>query len=147
MRSRERPAGHAVHPLLIVLPLSLLGMSVAFDLIGMLTGLALWGPMACWNLAVGILAGLLAGFSGLLDLLDLPAHTRASKVGLFHAIANLAALALFTVSFAARVAGPAPLPGPGSVALSLSGMAVAVVSGWLGTVLSARLAAQRGGAA
>ena len=38
MESKAKLVGHAIHPMLIVFPLGLLGMAVIFDLIYLATG-------------------------------------------------------------------------------------------------------------
>ena len=139
MKSRVRIAGHAVHPMLIVFPLGLLSISFAFDLIGLATKTAVWGVVAYWNVAAGVILGVVAGVIGLLDLTAIPPGTRASRVGIAHGIANLSGLACFAISLAARTASEEALPGPVAVAFSGAGVALALVGGWLGGELVERL--------
>src|SRR5689334_4935974 len=99
MQGKARLAGHAVHPMLMVFPLGLLGMSVVFDIIGLATKSVVWGTVAYWNIAAGLVSGLIAGAFGLVDYLSIPSGTRAARVGLFHALLNVVVLGLFAVSF------------------------------------------------
>src|SRR5688572_8615390 len=89
MPNKARLAGHAVHPMLIVFPLGLLGMSVVFDLVGIVTRNAVWGVVSYWNIAAGIVTGLVAGLFGLLDLRALPSGTRSARVGVVHGVINV----------------------------------------------------------
>src|SRR5215216_7695310 len=59
MESRAKLAGHAIHPMLITLPLGLLGTAVVFDIIRAFTNEADLAVASFYMLAAGIL-GLLA---------------------------------------------------------------------------------------
>jgi uncharacterized membrane protein len=139
MRSRVRVAGHAVHPMLVVFPLGLLGISVVFDILGLATGQNVWGTVAYWDIAAGLVMGLAAGLFGFLDLLGIPSGTRAARVGLMHAIFNVVVLGLFAVSFAIRTLDRSILPSALAFILSVTGLGLAVISGWLGGELVEQL--------
>jgi uncharacterized membrane protein len=136
MPARERPFGYAVHGAIVVLPLGLLGSSVVFDVVASLTHEDVWGVVAYWDLAAGILCGALAGAFGLVDLRWLPAGSRASRAGIAHAALNVAGLFLFGVGFMIRTLARSLLPGSAALACSLGGLAFAFASGWLGTALA-----------
>lgn len=118
--------------MLVVFPLGLLGMSVVFDIVGLASGLPLWGRVAYWNIAGGIVSGLVAGAFGLADYVAIPSGTRAKRVGLAHALSNVAVLSLFATSFGLRAGDGSFLPGTGALLLSLLGLAAALVGGFLG---------------
>ena len=118
--------------MLIVFPLGLLGMSVIFDVIGLATGGSVWGLVAYWNIAAGLVIGLLAGAFGLVDLLAVPPGTRAARVGLTHALLNVVVIGFFAISFVLRTLDPSPLPSIAAFVVSVIGLLVAVVSAWLG---------------
>ena len=61
MESRAKLAGHAVHPMLVTLPLGLLGTAVIFDIIRAFTDDADFAVASFYMLAAGIIGGLLAG--------------------------------------------------------------------------------------
>ena len=128
--------GHPIHPMLIVFPIGLLGMSVIFDLIGAATGDYLWSGMAYYMIGAGLLSGLAAAIFGVIDWLGLPSDTRAKRVGLRHAISNAAALGLFFWSWRLRYDAP---PAAAAYWLSALGMAMLLVGGWLGGELVDRL--------
>src|SRR3954454_8451933 len=77
MESRAKLAGHAIHPMLIVFPLGLLGISLVFDIAYFLTSDASFAAAAFWDITAGIIGGLLAALFGLVDWLAIPNGTRA----------------------------------------------------------------------
>jgi uncharacterized membrane protein len=117
--------------MLVVFPLGLLGSSVLFDLAYLATGNGRWADIAYWMIVCGVLGGVIAALFGLVDWLAIPRGTRAWSVGLAHALANSVVLALFGASWLLRADAP-EVPGALAIGLSLLGVAVAVVGGWLG---------------
>src|SRR5207248_115009 len=103
MQSKVKLLGHGVHPMLIVFPLGLLGVAPAFDAVHLATHRPLWAEIAFWMITCGLVGGLLAAVPGFIDWLGIPARTRARRVGLTHMLVNVSALALFGVSWVARV--------------------------------------------
>jgi predicted membrane protein DUF2231 len=67
MESKVKLLGHPIHPMLIVFPLGLLGMSVFFDIIRLITGNEALATVTYWDIAAGIVLGLVAAVFGLLD--------------------------------------------------------------------------------
>src|SRR5215217_8467966 len=102
MESRAKLAGHAIHPMLITLPLGLLGTAVVFDIIRAFTDDADFAVASFYMLAAGIIGGLLAALFGLIDWLAIPAGTRAKRVGLWHGAGNVVVVVLFAVSWLLR---------------------------------------------
>ena len=98
MESRVKILGHPIHPLLIVLPLGLLSMAVIFDILKLITGNTTFSVVAYWNIAAGVITGLLAAVFGLLDWLAIPSGTRAKAVGAVHGGGNVVVVLLFAVS-------------------------------------------------
>lgn len=138
MESRAKLAGHPVHQMLIVFPLGLLGGSVLFDVIHMATGAARWADISFWLIAVGVLSGLLAAVFGLVDWTAIPARTRAKRIGLLHGVGNVVVVGLFSASWLIRYDAPMQ-PERIAIALSIAGLGLAVVTGWLGGELVDRL--------
>jgi uncharacterized membrane protein len=130
--------GHPIHPILIVFPLGLLSTAVIFDLIWLATDEANIAQTAYYMIGAGIVAALIAAVFGLIDWVGLPSGTRAKKVGLVHAIANTTAVVLFIASFALRMDDPNE-PTILAVILSLVGIGLASLGGWLGGELVYRL--------
>lgn len=130
--------GHPVHPMLVVFPLGLLCTSVAFDILARATSNSTWAITAYYLIGAGIIGGLLAAIPGAIDWWGIPRDTRARRIGLVHGLGNVVVVLLFAASWLARHSDPAAVGGM-SFALSLIGLAVALITGWLGGELVDRL--------
>jgi uncharacterized membrane protein len=137
MESRIKLFGHPIHQQLIVFPLGLLATALLFDVIHLISDQEQLARAAYYMIAAGILSGLLAAVFGLIDWLGIPKGTRAWQIGVYHMVANVVVLALFTIAWFIR--DEPHDPGTTAVVLELIGGGVAVVSGWLGGELVDRL--------
>jgi uncharacterized membrane protein len=118
--------------MLIVFPLALFPTSILFDLIYLMTGSTLWAMISYWLIPIGVIGGLAAALFGYLDWRTIPRGTRARRVGAVHGIGNVIVVLFFTMSWFMRAAPPeAPVP-TGAVVLSLLGLGLALVTGWMG---------------
>ena len=138
MESRAKLLGHALHQMLIPLPLGLLATAVGFDLIGRL---AEWPSLAragFYMIAAGVASGVVAAIPGAIDWAAIPSGTRAKRIGAVHGLGNVLVVVLFAGSWLMR--GDAPQT-PGALALTLSFGAggLALFTGWLGGELVDRL--------
>jgi uncharacterized membrane protein len=102
VESKVKLAGHAVHPMLITLPLGLLGTAVIFDIIRAFTDEAELAVASFYMLVTGIIGGLLAAVFGLWDWLAIPTGTRAKRIGLWHGVGNVVVVVLFAGSWLLR---------------------------------------------
>jgi uncharacterized membrane protein len=139
MESRAKVLGHPVHPMLIVLPLGLFIASVVFDVLHQVTRRGAFAVVAFWNIAAGIVGGLVAAVFGLWDWLAIPGGTRAKTVGAWHGGGNAVVLVLFGVSWLLRAGSPGNVPQAMALLLSFVGLAAGGVTGWLGGELVDRL--------
>ncbi|MCU1306670.1 MAG: rane protein [Acidobacteriaceae bacterium] len=138
MESKAKVAGHPVHPMLVAFPLGLLGTAAIFDGIQKATGNERWSEAAHYMMAAGLIGGAAAAVPGLIDYLEIPEKTRAHNIGLLHGIGNAAVLGIFAASWAMRRQNPGR-PSGAAMALSFGGMALSMVTGWLGGELVDRL--------
>jgi uncharacterized membrane protein len=138
MESRVKLLGHAIHPILIVIPLGVLATSLVFDIVRGITGRSEFSEIAFWDIAVGVVGGLLAAVFGLIDWLSIPDGTRAKSVGLWHGLGNVVVVVLFALSWLLRL-GHASEPGLFPVLLSVVAVLLALVTAWLGGELVERL--------
>ena len=138
MHSGIKLLGHHVHPMLIVIPLGVLPVAVLFDLLYLGTGAARWTTISFYLIPVGVLGALVAAVVGLLDWLAIPKRTRAKRIGAIHGIGNVIVVGLFAWSWIVRVETPAT-PGSDAIVLSVLGVLLAVITGWLGGELVERL--------
>jgi uncharacterized membrane protein len=144
MESRAKLAGHAIHPMLIVFPLGLLGMAVVFDILYMATGNASLATASFLNITAGIIAGLVAAVFGFWDWLSIPDGTRARRVGLLHGGGNVVVVVLFIVAWLLRLnargaGGVDYAPNGLPIVLEIVALLLALVTGWLGGELVERL--------
>jgi uncharacterized membrane protein len=143
MESRAKLVGHAIHPMLIVFPLGLLGMAAIFDLIYLGSGNAGLATASFWMIAAGIITGLLAAVFGLWDWFAIPSDTRAKRVGLLHGGGNVVVVVLFLIAWSlrlnARVGTTEYAPNGVPIVLEVIALVLALVTGWLGGELVERL--------
>jgi len=140
MESRAKLLGHPIHQMLVVFPLGLLSAAVLFDIAWLSTGNRTFGAVAYWNIAAGVVCGLISAVFGLWDWLAIPAATRAKAVGMWHGLGNVVVVALFAASWSMRYFGEAYAPATAAVGLGVAGVLLALVTGWLGGELVDRLA-------
>jgi uncharacterized membrane protein len=139
MESRVKLFGHPIHPTLIVFPLGLLGIAVLFDLLYFVTRNEFFPVVSYWNIAAGVIAGLIAAVFGLLDWLNIPGGTRAKTTGLWHGLGNVAVVILFALAWFLRRDAPNFIPGTFALVLEFIGAGLSLVTGWLGGELVYRL--------
>lgn len=139
MRTKATLFGHPIHQMLIVFPLGLLATSFIFDIVYLSTGNGRFAEISSWMIASGIIGGLVAAVFGLIDWTGIPKHTRAKRIGALHGIGNVVVVGLFVVSWLLRYEVPTA-PGVAPLVLSGLGVALAVITGWLGGELVDRLA-------
>jgi len=138
MESRVRLLGHPLHQMLVVFPLGLLGTSVIFDAIHLWNRTASSATVAYALIASGLIGGLIAAPWGPIDWLAIPRHTRAKMIGALHGGGNVIVLALFACSWWLRQGRQDDPPGV-AIVLSLCGLGIALVTGWVGGELVDRL--------
>ncbi|MFD2763689.1 DUF2231 domain-containing protein [Micromonospora eburnea] len=139
MESRLKVLGHPLHPMLVMFPVALLITAVIFDVVDAAGGPDYLAEAAYWNIAVGLVGGLLAAAAGSVDLFALPTGTRAKRVGLTHAAANLAVILLFAAVWAVRLNADSRAAGGALIAIEVVAVAILGISAWLGGELVDRL--------
>jgi nitrite reductase/ring-hydroxylating ferredoxin subunit len=123
--------GHPLHPVLTDLPIGFWTSAVVLDLVGGSRA----RRAADTLVGIGVAAALPTAATGLADWSDLDEPER--RAGIVHAATNVAATALYGLSFLARRRGHRA----GGVALGLAGAAAATAGGFLGGHLVYRRAA------
>jgi len=130
MYSKAKIANHPIHPMLIAFPIGLWVFSLIADLayqwgFGSFT----WNTVAYYTMAGGIVGALLAAIPGLVDLLSIR-DARAKRIGIAHMLINLFVVGLYAVNLflRSREGSNTTL----TVALSVVGVGLLSLSGWLG---------------
>lgn len=117
--------GHPLHPLLTDVPIGAWTSATLLDLVGGRTS----RPAARKLIGIGLVAAGPTALTGATDWADSePADDHVRRVGVVHAAANVAALALYGASFAARRRGAHA----GGVLLGLAGAGAMLAGTYLG---------------
>lgn len=139
MESRAKFLGHPVHQMLIPIPAGLFIVAAVLDICDTFID-ASWIPtVTFWNIALGVIAALVAAVFGFADWTKIPSGTRAKRVGSFHGLGNLIAVVLFATSAYLRIGLP-QYQGTGvTLALEVVAFALLGVTAWLGGELVDRM--------
>lgn len=130
MRTPANIAGHPIHPMLVTIPIGLWIFSLVADLAGLRSADApTWSTVALYAMVGGIIGALAAAIPGLVDLLSLKDRP-VRKTALIHMSINLTVVVLYAINAWTRYNHS--VTGGVSLALSVLGVAMLAVSGWLG---------------
>ena len=135
MASPASIGGHPIHPMLIPFPIALWAFSLVADVIYLWRGNPAWRDwIAFYTLLAGIIGAAAAAVFGIIDWLSIK-DPEVKRTADWHARLNVIALLVFAASLYLRTAGGSQIVG-GSytipVALSVVGVILITVSGWLG---------------
>ena len=139
MESKAKFMGHPVHPRIIVFPLGLFVVSVVFDIVYLVNGNPFFAAISYYDMIAGIIGGLAAAIFGFRDWLAIPAGSRAKRIATWHGAGNGLIVVLFIISWFLRQNSPNFIPSTLAFFLTLLGVLLAVVTGWLGGELVDRL--------
>lgn len=135
MKASANIGGHPIHTMLIPFPIGLWVFAMAADIIFMWRGNPAWRSVAFYCIAGGIVGAALAAVFGLIDLLGVKDDPKVFRIGLMHGGFNVAALVVFVLNLYLRTNAGAQMVGAESsvpLALSVIGVLILCVSGWLG---------------
>lgn len=121
---------HPIHPMLIPFPIGLWIFSLLCDVVyAMGWGGAVWNDMAFYTMVGGIIGALAAAIPGYIDYRSLT-DPQTTTIARWHMLVNLSIVVLFAINLSLRMWSEpgAVLP----VLLSLVGIAMLGVAGWLG---------------
>lgn len=138
MASKASIFGHPIHPMIIPFPLALWVFSLVADIIYLWRGKDAWGLAAFYTLAAGLLGGIVAAIPGIIDWLDIK-DREVARIANWHARLNVIAIIIFAIDFYLRwrLLGRIPKDGVSlPFLLSVLGVIVITISGWLGGDLS-----------
>ncbi|HEY0002768.1 MAG TPA: DUF2231 domain-containing protein [Actinoplanes sp.] len=135
MESRLKIAGQAVQPILVMFPLGLFAMAVIFDVANLLGGPNILGTLAYWNVAAGLIGGILATLAGAIDLAFIR-RPEAKRIGVLRVLLNMGVLILFAVILMVRVGSQDRAAGGGLFLIELLALALAGFGAWFGGELA-----------
>lgn len=133
-RSTARIAGHPIHPMLVMFPVTLLIIAWALDLVFAASREPLWATLGLIALGLGIVTALLAAVFGLVDYLG-DARIRSFRSAHVHLVANLIVVAIAIANFLMRYTGGPSWILDWGVILSSATVLLLGYSGWKGATL------------
>lgn len=133
MRTPASINGHPIHPMLVPIAIGGFILSFVFDIVTLASATSdPWATVAWFTMVGGIVGALCAALFGFVDLIALPAGP-IRRIGLTHMAINLSVVVLYVINAWMRHANPSNVNLP--MVLSLVGIGMLVVSGWLGGVM------------
>lgn len=128
-------AGHPFHPLIVTFPIAFLVGVAGTDLAYWLTdGDLYWAYTSFWLVAAGLVSGVLAALTGMLDFLRIE-RVRKRSAGWVHMILNVIALGLTILNLLLRWGDPAKAILPIGLVISVVVATLLGASGWYGAEL------------
>lgn len=135
MESRLKIAGQAVQPILVMFPLGLFSMAVIFDVANLLGAPSILGALAYWNIAAGLVGGVLAALAGAIDLMFVR-RPEAKRIGVLRGLLNMGVLIFFAVILMVRVGAHDRVAGVGLFLVELLALAIGGFGAWFGGELA-----------
>jgi uncharacterized membrane protein len=123
--------------MLVPFPIAFLVGAFASDLNFWCTGDAFWARASVWLAGAGLVTGLAAAVTGLIDFLAIP-RAREGRAGWVHYIGNAAVLLLTLWNVLHRLSDPAAAVLPLGIVLSGAVALILLVTGWMGGELAYR---------
>jgi uncharacterized membrane protein len=115
--------------MLVAFPIGLWIFSLAADIVYRAGGGMAWAATARHTILGGIIGAAMAAFSGLIDLITTKSPS-VKKLAIWHMLLNVCALVLFIINLYLRAGAAAGANGP--FVLSIIGVILILISGWLG---------------
>ncbi len=140
MRSKASISGHPIHPMLIPFPLALWTTSFVVDVLFYFLRHSTLLVISKFMIAAGCLGAIAAAIPGIIDWLSIK-NGDVKRVANWHARLNIAALVVFAISLFLRLGRYSELVGRRLTIpflLSLVGVILIAISGWLGGELAFR---------
>jgi len=140
MKSKASLNGHPIHPMLIPFPLALWVTSFVVDVLFYFLRHPTLLVISKFMIAAGCIGAVAAAIPGIIDWLAIK-NGDVKKVANWHARLNIAALVVFAISLFLRLGSYSELVGRNLTIpflLSLVGVILISISGWLGGELAFR---------
>jgi uncharacterized membrane protein len=135
MQGKATIAGHPIHPPLVAVPIGCFVAAAVSDVVSIWTDHGFLATMSTWLIGFGLAGSIFAALFGFIDFVSAPMTMRAKRTASWHALLNIAIVVVFGAALAVRAAFPSSV---GGYALTIAGIAILAVSGWLGGELVSR---------
>lgn len=137
MRSKVTIAGHPIHTMLVAFPIAFYTATLVSYIVYWNCGDPFWFKVGVVANIAGSITALVAAVPGFIDWLNIPSNRRAKKTGVFHMVANVVALALYTVAaFTVYNKWDDAEPALGvAIPLTAVGFSLTMIAGFLGWTL------------
>lgn len=123
--------GHPIHPILVQFPVAFLVGSTLSDVIYWFVRDTFWATAAYWLILGGLVAGLAAAVTGMLDFLRIE-RVRKRTAGWAHMVLNIIVLVLTLVNLLIRWNDHISPVLPWGIIISLIAATALGISGWYG---------------
>lgn len=135
MSSPASIGGHPIHPMIIPFPIALWIFSLVADVVYLWRGNPVWKDyISFYALLAGILGAAVAAVPGIIDWWSIR-DRKVKRLANWHARLNIAAVVIFAIDLYLRTTAGAQWIGESlsiPFALSLIGVLLITISGWLG---------------
>lgn len=134
MASKASIGGHPIHPMLVPFPIALWSTSFALDIWYYFERNPTWLYASKFMIAAGCLGAVAAAVVGIIDWLTLK-DKQVVRIANWHARLNIVALIVFSISLFFRMQSGGAIVGHRLTVpflLSLLGVILIAISGWLG---------------
>lgn len=136
MRTPASIYKHPIHPMLVVFPIGLWIFSLACDLVRLAGAPGdAWTTVAFYSMIGGLIGALLAAVAGFIDLLYYRWDAAPlRKIAVTHMAINLIVVVLYAINVGLRASEPSSVGSSLGIPtlLSIIGVGLLLVSGWLG---------------
>lgn len=139
MEAKAKLFGHPIHQMLVPIPFGLLAIGALLDVADRFVDIASLSVVSFYNIAIGVVFALVAALFGIIDWSAIPSGTRAKRIGMIHAGANVLVVLLFAFSLFVRADEPSFGVPMAALVAEIVALVVAGFSGWLGGELVDRL--------
>ncbi len=130
-------AGHPIHPVIVTMPIGLLISALISDVVYWVTSDLFWASASFWLIVGGIISGVAAGLTGMVDFVKIK-RVRNRSAGWIHMIGNIGVLLLSIINMWTRLGDPVAPILPWGLVLSLIVASLLGVTGWFGGELTFR---------
>ncbi|WP_334191861.1 DUF2231 domain-containing protein [Pararhodobacter sp.] len=127
--SRIAIAGHPIHAMMVGFPIALGFSTLGSDVLYWWSGDSFWVRVSLWASGASFLMGILAGLTGVAELLLVPG-IRIRAASWTHAILALMLLALLGTNWGSRLSGQDVLPW--GLLMSVLAAGLVAMTGWHG---------------